>query len=188
MAEEDVKDPLPESPEDPFIEKSVKEPEPGEKTDPALLLKSLQEEREKRRVETETRIKVEQELQALKSVSPDALSDEGQLLQKEIGNLKEAIELKDLNTKYPVLLDKATEFQEFRQSYLTISLDKVAKLFLSENDLLEQPKPRKGLESSRGGERIAPKQGLSSEEIENLRNNNYRLYKQKLQAGEFKNI
>ena len=56
---------------------------PGTKTDSALLLKSLQEEREKRR-------ELEEELTNLKSSVPsdEVFSDEGKALKSEINILK----------------------------------------------------------------------------------------------------
>ena len=93
----------------------------GDKTDPNLLLKSLQEEREKRKL-------LEEEIQSLKSSTlseeeEGAFSDEGKLLEKKISNLQsklDAIEeegnLAKIYSQYPILKAKAQEFMEFRKT------------------------------------------------------------------------
>lgn len=172
------------------------EPKPGEKTDPALLLKSLQEERELRRKERENNERLERELQALKDAAGNTgepLSEEGQTLQRQIDSLKGQLattentkRLDALKSSFPALKDKATEFDTYRADPVNkgMSLETAAKAFLAENELLVPTPTRKGLEEGSGGAHTPPKQGKSPEEIDDLRKNNYREYKRQLLAGD----
>ena len=152
--------------------------EPGEKTDSTLLLKSLKEEREKRRLLEEELLKLN------KSQEAEVFSDEGLALQRQIKELEGVIEKKEIIEKFPELKDKQDEFEQFRKDYPGVSVEKTAKLFLSENDLIE--KPRKGLEKVSGGMRTPQQTGLSSEEISKLRSTNFRKYSQLVREGKIK--
>lgn len=168
-------------------EEEVQEAQPvkaGDKTEPNLLLKSLQEERERRRL-------LEEELQALKqsTTETDIVSDEGKILKSNISSLESEIKaikeekvLSELQSKFPALKDKSAEFNEFRRSYPGSNPESVAKLFLVENDLLETP-PRKGLEKATGGGRVVPQSGMSPSEIKDLRETNFRKYSQLVKDG-----
>jgi hypothetical protein len=162
-------------------------PQPGEKTDSALLLKSLQKEREEKRA-------LEAQLKALQETpqSNEVFSDEGLLLKREIDALKQAqaqkdeqIALSGLQSQFPAIKDKAAEFENFRSENPGMRLETAAKAFLVENDLFEKP-ARKGLESQSGGGRVAPKEGMSAEDVKDLRNNNFRKYAQLLREGKIK--
>ena len=188
---EDVNVPAPESPEAPEPGQPAGEsgnPAPGSQTDPALLLKSLQEEREKRRV-------LEERIELLENSpdSPDVFSDEGKALQKEIASLKTELsgvngELskKEVLIAYPVLKEKWEEFETFRADpdNSGMNLRTAAKAFMVENGLLDAP--RKGLEKPSGGSRIPPSTGLSVEEITDLRENNWPKYQQMIRQGSIK--
>ncbi len=172
-------------------------PAPGSQTDPALLLASLQEEREKRRVEKEAREKAEADLLELQNAlaSGDTSSEEAKLLKKQIERLEGQMTtlanekvLSDLQAKYPVLKDKTTEFNEFQKKYPGVAHDDVAKLFLSENDLLDKPAPRRGVEKPSGGGRNAGKQGYTFAEVDNMRKNDYRRYSKLLKEGAFNDV
>lgn len=159
-------------------------PAPGSKTPPELLLKSLQQERDKV-------AELEEELNTLKSSVPseDVFSDEGKLLKKQISTLEEKIStieeeknLQSLYNQYPLLRDKANEFVEYRKAeHPRAKLESVAKLFLAENDLLE-PK-RKGLEKPTGGTRTPQSTGMTYDEAETLMKTDYRKYRQLLKEG-----
>lgn len=159
--------------------------QPGEKTDPALLLKSLQEEREKRRVAEEALEK------ALTSNTPseDVFSDEGKAivdkyvkpLEQTIESLQDQLALKDVHAAYPALKDLTGEFETFRQEYPRHKLENVAKLFLSEKGLLDAP--RKGLEKVTGGPRVPVSTEPTAEDKKNLRMNNPRKYEEMLRKG-----
>lgn len=158
---------------------------PGAKTEPELLLKSLQEERDKRR-------DLEAELQRMKDApeSTDVFSDEGKALQAQIAELKatlrtteEKTALQALETKYSPLKDKASEFETYRLENPGMKIETAAKAFLTENDLFVAPKARKGLENATGGGRVPQKTGFTPDEIDELRVNNYAEYTKRLRNG-----
>ncbi len=172
----------------------VDQDEPGSKTDSTLLLKSLQDERNLRRKEQEDRKRLEDELQALKSasVTNDVVSDEGKALQTQIVNLEGKLRsledektLSELQSKFPALKDKLSEFNEFKKDYPNGKEEQVAKIFLAENGLLETPTVRKGLENKSGGGRTPQKEGLTLEEISELRVKNFPQYRKMLKDGQF---
>ena len=138
----------------------------------------------------------EQELELLtnQSTPTEAFSDEGKLLEKKITELSSTItELKQNSAKEevlrvnPILKDKWTEFETFRQDPENkgMNLKTAAKAFLTETGLLEVR--RQGLEQNTGGDRTPMKTGMSPEEAEELRVKNFRLYQEKLQRGEIPN-
>mgnify|MGYP001577892997 CR=1 FL=1 len=162
---------------------------PGEKTDPALLLESLQKERDKRKA-----LEAELEAERLKNQpTGEVFSDEGKVLDSKIARLEAEINatkeeklLSGVQTTYPVLKDKSEEFQQFLSDNKGMKLETAAKAFLIENDLLEAPKPRKGLETASGGGRTPVTTGMTPEEIDNLRVNNYNEYARRIRAGTLK--
>ena len=151
---------------------------PGSKTESALLLESLRQEREKRR-ELEQQLKEREE--------PQVFSDEGKALQEQVNSLKSTLELKDTIEKFPALKDKSSEFNEFKKLYPGVGNDQVAKLFLSEHNLVETP-ARKGLEKQTGGGRVAQKSGMSQDDVEKLRTTDFRRYSQMLRDGKLDDI
>lgn len=158
--------------------------QPGEKTDSALLLKSLQEEREEKR-----ELKAEIERLKTQTTPSSEFSDEGLLLKKEIDGLKakdaqrEALaQLSSLQTEYPALKDKQAEFDEYRTQNPGLPLSTAAKGFLIDHDLFEAP-GRKGLERPSGGARVVPKAGMTAEDIADLRINDFRRYSKLLKDG-----
>jgi len=178
---EDVKT---QEPEVETTEEVTPKVQAGDKTDPNLLLKSLQDEREKRRL-------LEEELEQLKSSAlseDEVFSDEGKALKKQITTLTEKInsieEEKNLQmvyAQYPVLKEKSEEFNTFRADYPRTKLDNVAKLYLAENGLLEPT--RKGLEKTTGGTRIPPTSGMTAEDVKTLRETNFKKYQEMLSKG-----
>jgi len=168
---------------------------PGSKTPPDLLLKSLQEERDKVK-------KLEDELNNLKSTSfsnnPSDLSDEARILNDRINALNSNIQSlvgqvetltsessrKDVLLTYPVLKDKWAEFENYRSlpENKGMNIKTAAKAFLTDNGILEQP--RKGLEPNTGGPRVTPSTGMTSDQVADLRKNNFKEYQKKLAAGE----
>lgn len=163
-------------------------PKPGEKTDSALLLESLQKERDKRR-------DLEKELETFKAQqqTEEVVSDEGKVLLKKIADLETKLSSdekqkmwQNIQEKYPTLKDKTAEFAQYQSENSGMSVETAAKAFLVENDLLETPKPRKGLERTSGGGRVAPKEGIDMAAIEDLRINNYRKYSDMVRKGQIK--
>lgn len=169
----------------------VTESKPGEKTDPALLLESLQKERQKRK-------DAEDELAALKATPPptvDVYSDEGKVLldkisvvEAELHSAKQKEILTDLQTTYPALKDKYDEFQTFVSDPENkgMKLETAAKAFLAEHNLLETGSPRKGLEPVSGGGRTPSTGGMTAAEVDDLRNTNYRKYSDMVRKGQIK--
>ena len=161
---------------------------PGTKTDSSLLLKSLQEEREKRRI-LEEKVNILESSQVPSDA--DVFSDEGKMLKKEIASLNQKItsieeekNLEKLYSQYPLLKEKAGEFTEYRSAeHPRAKLESVAKLFLVENGLLESP-VRKGLEKTTGGSRTPTTIGMTPEEVDTLRKTNFRKYKEMLMKGQ----
>lgn len=163
----------------------------GDKTDPNLLLKSLQEERDKRR-ELEGQINdLESKLSTLSD--DEVFSDEGKILKKEIGSLRsELTEIRGELSKEkiisstPILKEKWSEFEEFRAlpENKGMNLRTAAKAFLIENGLLEPS--RKGLEKTTGGPRMPLTSGMTAEDVKTLRETNFRKYQEMLMKGQIK--
>jgi hypothetical protein len=193
MDPEDVNPIVPESPEQPIepeapVEPPVEAPQaPGSKTDSELLLASLQQERAKRR-ELEAALAAKEA-----SENPEGIvSEEGKALESKIVRLEAAIAstaeqsaLNALEVAHPALKDKAAEFDLYRNDLENkgMSLATAAKAFLVENGLLTPPRVRRGLEEARGGQRTPPKEGMSAEEVDELRNNNFREYMKRVKDG-----
>lgn len=164
----------------------VTETVPGEKTDSALLLKSLQEERDKRR-------DLEAEIATLKTQPvAEVFSDEGKLLADKIARLEQdrdderrQNQMTQVQLQYPAIKDKSAEFDNYLAENPGMRLEVAAKSFLVENNLFES-QPRKGLERQTGGGRVSPKEGMSVEDITDLRTNNFRKYAQLLREGKIK--
>lgn len=169
------------------VEEVTETVQPGEKTDSALLLKSLQEERERRRI-------AEAERDAIKAqTTPDVFSDEGLALKKQIDSLASQIASRDekeilssLENKFAPLKDKRAEFEQYRLDNPGMRLETMAKAFLIDNDLLEVPHTRKGLETTTGGGRQPVSTDLSVEEIRKIRETNSRQYIKLVKEGKIK--
>lgn len=161
-------------------------PIPGSKTPESNLYAALQEERQKRK-ELEDKL-----LQAQTSVLPDTddiFSDEGKVLQQKIEALNSTISrledernLEKTFAQFPALKEFPNEFDSFRKDFPRHKLENVAKLFLSEKGLIGG-EPRKGLEKPTGGDKTPQPSGLTSEEVRDLRTNNFKKYQQMLQEG-----
>lgn len=155
--------------------------QPGEKTDSALLLKRLQEERDKRR-------ELEAKVQALETPR-ETFSDEGRLLESKIAALEAKLSAKEqsevrssVESQYPQLKDKNQEFEEYMQANPGLSIQTAAKGFLIENDLMPKSPSRKGMETG-GGARVPTRNGRTEDEVAELRKTNYRQYEKELAAG-----
>ena len=182
------------TPQEVLPKEEIKLPaQPGAKTEPTELLKSLQEEREKRRL-AEEKLKLAEENNINSSVlSDDAWSDEGKLivekyvkpLENTISSLEEKLALKDIQATYPMLREVSSEFDEFRKEYPRHKLENVAKLFLTEKGLLGNQ--RQGLEKPTGGPKNQKTPGtMTTAEVKDLRENNYRKYVDMLKKNQIK--
>ena len=160
---------------------------PGSKTPPELLLKSLQEEREKA-------ARLEEELSKRGSnPSGEAFSDEGILLENKIKSLSSELEdikfnnaKRELQESNPILKDKWNDFESFRlkPENKGMSISTAAKAYLIENGMFDQP--RVGLESPTGGPRTPVSGGMTAEEIKNIRETDPRKYREMLEKGQIK--
>lgn len=157
---------------------------PGSKTDSVLLLKSLQEEREKRK-ELEDRIGLLES-----SASPDLNTTEAKELLKQIRESSVKIDAltqenakKDVLMAHPVLKEKWAEFETFREDPENkgMNVRTAAKAFLVENGLLDQKRP--GMEKPTGGDRNPPSTKMTVEEIKNLRETNFKKYQELIEKG-----
>jgi len=159
---------------------------PGSKTPPELLLKSLQEERQK--------VKELQDLLAEKSfASGEAISDEGKLLEKKINDLGQQItdltsgnlkrELQDSN---PIFKEKWDEFETFRQlpENTGMPLKTAAKAFLIEKGQMDPTRP--GLENPTGGPRVPVTPTMTAEDVKSIRENVPRKYREMVEKGQIK--
>lgn len=158
----------------------VETPKSGDKTDPNLLLKSLQEEREKRRL-------MEEELLALKAIhsEPSYQSDDERIakLEAQIQQLTDKEQLTRVYSQFPELKDFA-EFDEYRKEFPQTKLENVAKLFLTEKGVMGTP--RKGLEKTTGGNKQPQQTGMSVEDVKLLRETNFKKYQKMLMEGKLK--
>jgi hypothetical protein len=164
-------------------------PQPGDKTPNALLLESLQEERDKRR-------QLEEELESLRSPAPsetgEVFSDEGKAivdkyvapLQDTVTSLQDQLAIKDVQATYPQLKELSSEFDEYRKDYPRHKIDNVAKLFLTEKGLLDAP--RKGLEATTGGPRVPLTSGMTAADVETLRKTDFKKYQQMVMNDQIK--
>ncbi|MBF83512.1 MAG: hypothetical protein CL489_03445 [Acidobacteria bacterium] len=136
----------------------------------------------------------DRELQDTSTVSTDDYSESERELKKNLTDLQDRIdsmtvnqELQKLEDKFPALADKRDEFEEFRKTVPGVSMDKVAKLYLVENDLLDTKPTRKGLEApTGGGVRDTSPPGYSDEELKDLRTSQPRKYLKLIQQGKIK--
>jgi len=179
---EDVK-PEPKSPEPTEEAVPAKEQEQpkGSKTPPDLLLKSLREEKKKRR-------ELEKRLETLEgAVTPVEDYNEPESvesLQQDIRELK----LDKFGEQYPELQDRREELDDYLEENSALPLDKAVNLFRLENGLIEPKPERKGLEKTNAGPKEAPKAKWSEADIEELRLNNPRKWEKLIDEGTFDDI
>ena len=166
---------------------------PGTKTDSALLLQSLKEEREEKRALKARMAEMEAELTAKQTPETEVFSDEGRVLQNQILELNKKLSYREeqevmagIQSKHPQIKDKFSEFEQYRLDNPGMKIETQAKAFLVENDLLETPKIRQGLEKSSGGGRIPTTTGITQEEIDKIRLNNPRKFRDMIKSGQIK--
>jgi hypothetical protein len=160
------------------------DPLPGEKTDPVLLLDSLQKERDKRKTAEDALAQAKADLLKAQEGNGTASKEEVETLQGQIDVLTENLALKDLVEAHPVLKGHESEFTEFCKAYPGVTKDAAVKLFISEKDL--EPTKRKGFAPVTGGPREPLKEGYSAEEIADLRKNDFRRYSRLVREGKIK--
>ena len=161
----------------------VESPEPveqpkGTKTPDRQLYAALQEERRLRK-EAQAKLNSLQSTSTFEVVEeeePDRVSR----LENELLNIKRD----NLISRTPALADKRKDFEDYLDENPEIPLESAAKIFLAERGLLEPPVARKGLQQGSGGQKTAPKTGMTGKEVEDLRKNFPKRYAQMLQRGE----
>ena len=167
------------------------------KTPSNELLAALKEERAKRKGAEADKTALEQKLKELESSSQsfdlddESLSEEGKVLKRQIeslqgqlGSVTENLEKERVFAVFPQLKEKASEFDTFKADYPGVPMEKIAKLYLAENDLLYPQKPRKGLERPTGGAKVAEPSGTSAAEIDRLMKNEPKKFERMLRSGE----
>ena len=114
----------------------------------------------------------------------DKTAQEVSDLTRRLDEIEDKQELDALYAKFPVIKDKLEEFNTFRQDYPRHKLENIAKLFLAENDLLEAPPAREGLEKPTSGARVAPtSKKMSVDDVRRLRETNYEEYRKMVKEG-----
>ena len=159
-------------------------PPVGSQTPPENLYAALAEERRLRK-------EAEDKLNNLTVPAPsedEIFSDEGKALKKQLDSVKEQLahseeerELERVYAQFPDVKGMSAEFDEFRKDYPRHKLENVAKIFRAEKGLLEGN--RKGLERATGGPRTPVTSGMTSDEVADLRKNNFRKYQELLMQG-----
>ena len=165
-------------------EEAAGTPKAGDKTDPNLLLKSLQDEREQRRI-AEARVQ-ELEESITSSVSSDTGDEDLSVIKSEVADLKRRLQKSDVLEAYPELKDKWADFEEFRADPENkgMNMKTAAKSFLVEKGLVETR--RQGLEKPTGGARVPLSSGMSADEVKTLRETNHKKYREMLLKGQIK--
>lgn len=162
----------------------------GSKTPESNLLAALHEERRLRK-------ELEDKLSIQTSVLPDTddvYSDEGKALKGEIDSLRTTVQkledeklLEKTLVQFPLLKDFKGEFETFRTDFPRHKLENVAKLFLAEKGLIGS-ETRIGLEKPTGGDKTPQKSGITSDELKDLRTNNFKKYQQMVSEGKLRNV
>lgn len=174
--------PLTEEPTEPVVSEGATEPvKAGDKTDPSLLLKSLQEEREKRRLAEEERDIALNQLNSSVSSEPEEYVSRAEFVE-----VKNKLAKSEVIESHPQLKEVWSEFESFRTDpdNKGMNMKTAAKAFLVEKGLFDQP--RKGLEKATGGPRTPISTGMSNDDVTNLRTTNYRKYMDMLKKGQIK--
>lgn len=174
-----------EVPKEATTEAVESETRPGEKTDPNLLLQSLQQEREKVNVKERENEALREQIKSFNLSDSDREDVDARIstLTAEISAVKEESQKKDIVTKFPVLQEKWEDFESYRAQNEGMSLETAAKAFLVDNGLYGSRRP--GLEKPTGGDRVAsPSKGITAEDAADLRKNNPRKYRELLRKGQ----
>lgn len=167
----------------------AEEPQPQKPPKGFVPYQALEEEREKRK-ELEEKLAL---ASAPSEPEEEVFSDEGKVLRKEIGFLKERLYVnerkearREAEAEFPVLRERVDDFDAFLEDdeVKRLSLKKAAKLFLAENNLLApEPPARPSLEKPSGGGQASPEHKFTNEQIEDLMKNNYPKYEALVRAG-----
>jgi len=177
-------------------EEVTQDPKAGDKTDPNLLLKSLQEERDARRDGEAREKELEEQIKQLESSntsSDEAFSDEGKALDQKFNDKTQALESqlaeikkenakKDLLIANPVIKEHLAEFEEYQADpdNKGMNMNTAAKAFMADKGLLETK--RVGLEKPTGGGSQPSTVGkMTAADAKILRETNFKKYLEMVQ-------
>ena len=129
---------------------------------------------------------LEQALEALKDNDVPSEDERVKKLETELKDVQGELAKSKVLDKYPVLKDLQGELDAFRADPENkgMNLQTAAKAFLTEKGLLEPT--RKGVEKGSGGPRQALSTGMSDSDIKNLRETNYKKYREMVIKGQIK--
>jgi len=180
-------DSSPESqlPDAPVVTPANVTPPVGAQTPQENLYAALAEERQRRK-EAEAKLN---NIATEDPSEPDVISDEAKILKGHIDTLSAKISqmeedksIEKLCVEYPLLKENLDKFNDFRLAeHPRAKIESVAKIYLAENGLLESR--RVGLENPTGGGRAPVSKGMTSDDIANLRKNNWKKYQDLLSKG-----
>ena len=107
-------------------------------------------------------------------------------LKSDISQVRGELDKSKIVEKYPMLKEVWEEFEKFHSNSENkgMSIQTAAKAFVIENGLMETP--RAGLEKTTGGPKEPVLSGMSVEEIQKLRINDYEKYRDMLKKGQIK--
>lgn len=176
----------------PVVTPAAVTPPVGSKTPPENLYAALEEERRVSAFERQKRQEAEDKLKQQETTDPfepEVISDEAKILKGQIDTLSGKISqledekaLEKILVQYPVLKENLDKFNEFRLAeHPRAKIESVAKIYLAENGLLESR--RVGLENPTGGDRAPVSQGMTPDDIANLRKTNWKKYQELLSKG-----
>lgn len=105
-------------------------------------------------------------------------------LASELSDVKAKLSKSEVLEAHPRLKEMWSELEQFRNEpdNLGMNLKTAAKAFLIEKGLLEPM--RKGLEKPTGGSPAPVSSGMSAEDVSNLRQTNYKKYREMIKKGQ----
>ncbi len=168
-----------------------------EKVEPEVDVEDLRHKAEvssqnfERAKKAEAQVKELQEKLEQLQVEDDYISTEGPSedygrLKSDLFEVKEKLAKAEVIEQYPALHSVWDEFNSFRDQDENkgLNIKTAAKAFMIEKELLEPA--RKGLEKSTGGDKGPTSQGMSDEDLKNLRENDFDKYRDMLKKGQIK--
>jgi len=164
---------------------------PEEKETQEIRDKNRQLYERAKKSETETK-ELKKELEGLQTKQAESDSDvpddttNTQIadLTAQLKEIKDSGERDTVFGKYPILNDKLEEFDEYVLENEGMKLDVAARSFLTENDLLNPPEKRRGLETAGGGTKAPiPSGKMSVDDVKRLRENDDAGYRKAVTEG-----
>lgn len=120
------------------------------------------------------------------SYVPSGNDEELNQVRSEVSEIKQRLQRAELIESNPELKEVWSDFEKFRQDpdNKGMNMKTAAKAFMVEKGLMSTP--RKGLERSGGGDRAPIQTGMTREDVEKLRTNDYKKYKEMLMKDQIK--